>query len=178
MKFYENQVKQEKLFDVLNKLYEKCVNETNPKWDWGEWKYVVEEADGWLLHKAVCIDEVGQIHEKVFAQACNIPGYGWLYNLNEITKEDIIIEEDFDNDTEEKLICDECGKEFPASEMWEVEGLNLCEECHCDRATICDRCGEIILLDNAEVVDRYSEDGSLLYSEYLCKDCFNLEDGD
>ncbi len=166
MKFYENQVDQDRLSEVLCLRYTQCVNEIDPEWTLGEWKYVVEEADGWLLHKAVCIDEVGAKHEKVFAQACSIPGYGWLYDMDEITEEDII------KDCDENILkCDLCGKEFPSTTMWEVEGLNLCDECYKDKVATCDSCGKEILIENAEFVDIY-EDGQIAYSQYLCKDCF------
>jgi len=73
------------------------------------------------------------------------------------------------------LKCDFCGKEFPSTSLTEVEGKNVCDECYVNNVIECACCGEDVLLENAEYIDRYTEDGRLLCSEYLCKECFKEE---
>jgi hypothetical protein len=54
------------------------------------------------------------------------------------------------NDCQEIVRCDSCGEECDESELFEVDGLRVCEFCYDRRVHECEVCGESHLEDNLE----------------------------
>lgn len=63
---------------------------------------------------------------------------------------------------EKKVFCAECGEEFDISEMHEINGEFVCEDCFDTEYTSCADCGEIVHKDDAYYVENHG---------WVCLDC-------